>query len=114
MTFTAYEITPIDFGWETLSTVSETAAKLGSEDAVSRVDGDPQSAPFYSLDTFLADWETAKQLASEAGWEGDFRGEPRVFWLPTELEIRYGFVFKQDNNGTTYVISPCALPHLKM
>ena len=35
-------------------------------------------------------------------------------WLPVwdTYEFSFGFVLKQDNNGTTFVVSPVPLPHL--
>jgi hypothetical protein len=59
------------------------------------------------------DFNISKELATENGWEGDFRGSAYVFWIPDEHNMRYGFVWKQDNNGTTFVVSPVPLPHLK-
>ena len=106
-----YVCTPIDHHWEFLKTVKETAAELGARDAQFRFEAG--SRPFsleISIDSFLADWEEAKGAASQNGWEGDFREEPRVFWLPDETGFEYAFAFKQDNNGTTFVVSPVRLP----
>jgi hypothetical protein len=36
--------------------------------------------------------------------------DPVVFWVPVEDSFRYGFVFKQDNNGSTFVVSPVPMP----
>ena len=66
-----------------------------------------------TLDEFSKRWETAKDAAFAAGWEGGFREEPRVFLVPDECDFLIGFVIKQDNNGTTYVMSPVEMPHLK-
>jgi hypothetical protein len=33
-------------------------------------------------------------------------------WLPYDTEFAYGFVWKQDNNGTTFVASPVPMPWL--
>ena len=50
----------------------------------------------------------------KAGWEGDVRGRIFVFAVPgTEVNTEIGFLFKQDNNGTTFVMSPVELPHLQ-
>ena len=45
-------------------------------------------------------------------WEGDVRGEVYVFTIPDENEMSLGIVWKQDNNGDTFVISDVILPHL--
>ena len=110
MTWHTYEISPIDFGWENLKTVRETAAALIQK-------GNP-STRMNDLDTtdlqvLISSWESAKEAAAQKGWEGDLRNEPAVIWLPDESEFRHGFVLKQDNNGTTYVVSPVKLAWLE-
>lgn len=108
MGWIVYELGPIDWGWENLKTVAQTLAQIAKS---------PAADIDYSKDvdtegvrSFLDSWESAKQAALNTGWEGDFRHEPCVFWLPGEMNFVHGFVFKQDNNGTTYVVSPQELP----
>ncbi len=110
MTWFTYETSPIDMGWESLRTVQETVAELVQRmhDATRSNDIDPSD-----LNIFLRSWEAAKDSATVKGWEGDFRQEPRVFWIPAETEFIYGFVFKQDNNGTTYVVAPVEMAWLE-
>jgi hypothetical protein len=109
MKWHVYEIGPIDFGWSRLSTVAETAAALGADEARARAEGgELHDTP--SLEEFLSGWGSAKDAASKRGWEGDFRDQPVVMWLPDDTEFSFGFVIKQDNNGTTYVVSPHPLP----
>lgn len=109
----AYEISPIDFGWEHLKTVAQTASELASRDAKLTVKyGDVNAAPPPSAEDFLASWRSAQDAAGAEGWAGDFRDEPVVFWIPMEAEFGFGFVIKQDNNGTTYVVSPVPLPNI--
>ncbi len=110
MNWHVYEVSPIDYGWHHLKTVRETLEGI----ALPCEGSDPREG----LDTsaaiaFLASWESAKEAATAAGWERHFRLEPRVFWLPCELEMAHGFVFKQDYNGATYAVSPVPLPHLE-
>lgn len=110
MNWHVYSIGPVDYGWHHLATVRETLNAL----AVPCEGSDPREG----LDTsaalaFLRSWESAKDAALAAGWEGGFRLEPRVFWLPDDLEMAHGFVFKQDHNGATFVASPKALSHLE-
>lgn len=109
MSFITYKIGPVDHGWEHLQTVQETLVKLSSnaESEITHNDIDPDEVL-----NFLNAWKSAKQTAVEKGWEGDFRHKPCVFWLPSEVSFEFGFVFKQDNNGTTFILSPQPLPSL--
>ena len=103
-----YVCPPMDHNWENLKSVTEYAQELGARDAAI-IAQDGEKGLLYFNDTvgdFLKEWEKAKTAAYEHGWEGDFRQGPGIFWLPDETGFIYGFVFKQDNNGTTYVISP--------
>lgn len=106
-----YAIGPIDFGWEHLATVEDFAAKLAAIDARVRVNG--WSGEFINSEMFIGLWEQAKEQAKAAGWEGDFREPPAVFFIPENSTFMFGFVIKQDNNGTTFVVSPRRLPHLE-
>ena len=108
MNWNAYDIPPIDYNWEYLKTIDEmlsTIAKAQDEQ------DDTDDLNTKGIQTFLNKWQSAKETAEECGWEGDFNGSPRVFCLPLE-GFDYGFVFKQSNNGTTFVISPQPLPWL--
>lgn len=109
MSWHVYDTGPIDYGWKNLATVRETLQTL----AVPSEGSDPREGIDSSAAlAFLRSWEGAKDAAIAAGWEGQFRLEPRVFWLPDALEMTHGFVFKQDHNGRTFVVSPRPLPHL--
>lgn len=46
------------------------------------------------------------------GWEGDLRQGPFFFVVPVITGMAIGIIYKQDNNGDTFVASPVALPHL--
>lgn len=110
MTWKAYSIMPIDFFWERLPTVEEVAAGMAEEKAAELIHG--LGIHQDQLDQFLSDFQHARVLAQKEGWEGDYRDRPRVLWLPDEGSFSYGFVWKQDNNGATFVISPHPLPWL--
>lgn len=102
MTQIVYEIAPIDFGWERLKSVEQTLLEMFDDETCES-----------DIGRFAKDWHKAKELAKKKGWDGDFRQQPAVFWMPWhELEMVYGFVFKQENNGITYVVSPVKLPWL--
>ena len=107
-----YKIMPIDFGWENLPTVSGVAAQLAASDARAVAEGHSPTIDPGSQELLLQ-WSLAKDAAAAAGWDGDFRGQPRVFWVPEEGRFAAAFVLKQDNNGTTFVVSPHPLPHLE-
>lgn len=38
-----------------------------------------------------------------------FRVGPYIFWVPNETGFAYAFAFKQDNSGTTFIVSPVEL-----
>ncbi|MCH7387683.1 hypothetical protein MMO39_10280 [Acinetobacter modestus] len=59
-------------------------------------------------------WYYAKELAEKIGWEYDFTRGPYVFFLPDPqgMCIEYGFMFKQYNNGRTFIISPFELDYM--
>lgn len=109
MSWFVYGIPPIDFGWAHLKTVKDTLTSIASFcDNFNNPDG----INTLEAKNFLDSWEEAKAAAKNAGWEGDFKHEPCVFWLPSESEFDFAFVFKQDNNGTTFVVSRIALAWL--
>lgn len=107
-----YEIPPIDLNWEFLKTVEETASVLAQQLARERVQGEDFGAP-VTFEGFIADWKDAQRAASMKGWAGEFRDSPVVFWVPDDAAFSYGFAFKQDSNGTTYVVSPVPLQNIE-
>lgn len=100
-----YDIPPVDFRWEHLQTVDEVRRQLAERRSAG-------SETTFDLAGFDSAWADAQAAAQDAGWEGDHRNAPVVFWVPAEQEFEFGFVLKQDNNGTTFVVSPVELPHL--
>lgn len=113
MAFFTYVLGPIDFNWGQLKTVEETAIQLAKEDTLDALHPEiPSVGEEPTCRHFLARWREAQDEARNHHWEGDFRQDPVVFWLPGETGFEYGFAFKQDNNGTTFVMSPVPLPHL--
>lgn len=114
MTWHTYHIPPIDYAWGRLKTVDETAKELGGKSAWLQLHGAyGESAPDEDIAVFLASWTDAQAEARRVGWEGDHREKPVVFWLPNDTHFDCGFVIKQDNNGSTFVVSPHPLPHLQ-
>jgi hypothetical protein len=113
MTWTAYKIAPIDLGWDLLSTVKEVAGKIAAQDVTHLLSGYPGIQAETS--EFLAAFARARDLALALGWQGDYRhgNEPRVFMLPEGDAFAYAFVWKQQENGSTFVVSPRPLPWLQ-
>jgi hypothetical protein len=110
MALKAYCIMPIDLGWDYLPTVREFAERLAMAEVDIMLTQETRSG--LLLDKFIADFKEAQKLAMQVGWEGDFRGEPHVFCIPIESQIAYGFVWKQDNNGSTFVVTAEPMPWL--
>lgn len=107
-----YVIPPIDFGWEHLPTVEDTLKAIKRDEEI-RSDGRELYDLAYRSEKFSKDWEQAVTIAKTMGMSSDFRQEPSVLWMPSELHMEYGFVFKEDNNGTTYVVSHIEMPWLE-
>lgn len=104
----AYAICPIDFGWNYLDTLADAMVRVGYGDDFdegTNIDG---------IIDFQESFDAAKTAARYVGFEGDFRGDPRVFWLPDydSAGFVYGFVWKQSHGGRCFVISPCELPSI--
>lgn len=101
MTWHVYTTPPMDLGWDFLLTVAEAMALA-----------DEVLEEGLTLDDWRALFNEAQEAAEAAGWEGDFRGEPHVLMLPQAGSLKPGFVWKQDNAGTCFVVSPFPLPWL--
>ena len=104
----AYQLCPIDYGWDRTSSFAEAIRTILAH--YDEFSGNANN----DIMEFLDDWDRAKSLALKAGWDGDFRHQPSVFWLPNSdtCTFDYGFVFKQDHAGWTYIVSPFELSWL--
>jgi hypothetical protein len=106
-----YYMNPIDFKWEMLSTPAEVLGKLTDLEYGQELFSGGIS---HEALAFIKHYHYALEEAKKRGWEGDIRGgNLRVFWLPDDTEFAYAFVWKQDNNGDTFVASPRELPWLE-
>lgn len=97
-----YEVMPVDSGWHWMTTVDDLFGLYQSM-------ADSRSA----ADELSVLVEKAESMARDLGWDGENRHEPRVFFVPVEGTMAMGLIWKQDNNGTTYVASPVKMPHLE-
>src|SRR5690606_27517156 len=91
--WSVYALCPIDHAWEHLKSVDATEKEIAEV-------GDGMIEPEDLRD----EWRSAQEAAKAKGWEGDVRGDACVFWLPAETMFVPAFVFKQENNGTTFVV----------
>lgn len=98
--FYKYELTPIDYfaGCQTL------AAYINSLES-------PEDSNRVLTELALG---MAEMRVNGSYWEGDISQGVFVFALPVinEFDMQIGFIWKQRNNGTTFVLSPCELTWL--
>jgi hypothetical protein len=57
--------------------------------------------------------EGQRVAAEHLDWPGDVREGPYVFSIPAETNCALGVAWKEDNNGTTYVVSQMEMPWLE-
>ncbi len=108
-----YHCGPIDWNWNNLMTVHELMKKLTDKHCF-EIDGEDLDGDI-TLHYVMAKFNQCLKAADEhCGWEGDFTEEPRVFAIPFpyHYDFEFGFVWKQQNNGSTFVACPIELPHL--
>lgn len=108
MPWTLYLIPPMDSGWM----LFEHAEQARSTTLLREVCGGDDEYYAFELSVFDEVLETSKSKAQEMGWRGDISVEPKVFWLPGDCAPCYGFAWKAEDNGSTYVASPIELSHL--
>jgi hypothetical protein len=108
MTIWVYSISPIDWwhGWHKPNDFFGVYS-----DEMEAIDGPPDAREFYAI------WDRARELAKKLHWEGDIRpggNGPFVIPIPTDEPgvPAFAIAWKQDNNGSTFVASTVALPHL--
>lgn len=98
-----YAIEPIDWRWNLLPTLSDIAMSSCRDE--------------YEEDEIVQDlfdsYARAMKAAEKSWWEGDFSQKPRVLLLPSGNEFEFGFVWKQNNGGMTFVASPVPLGNLE-
>ncbi len=99
-----YETGPIDYFAGTV------ALEVFKEQIQNEVDSFNNADDIFS--NVLRNLDIAKTIFREHScWEGDIVAGPFIFAIPDpdNVEMRYGFVWKQENNGATYITSPLEL-----
>ena len=111
MIWTTYCLeSPIDFFYNA-TTISEMV-KHFIENRIN-VAFDNQSYDYEELRDFLKNYAEALQAAEEIGYDKYYpRQEPRVTWIPNNISLTPVFMFKNDNNGQTFIVSSEDLPYL--
>lgn len=101
MKWFVYPMSPIDFwnGWRSTLEIVQEFRQMGDEDAVG---------------AFIREVGSAVDAAVAAGYDGTPRESIHVSPLPRSDRETYGyprwmFGIKQDNNGTTFIVSPYPL-----
>ena len=109
----AYTVDPNDINMDFLDSVPGVTATIARHEAAAAAS---DSAPWRNLRSqqFLEAITQARAAAGEIGWEGDFREGSRVFWIPNSRTgaLDFGFIWKQDNDSATMIVSPLPLPWL--
>jgi hypothetical protein len=101
-----YQTGPIDF-FAPMMRIDEAAKAMRDEEGVD----DGRST--FNLFRFAMDCAAMVYHADGSYWERDVRGDNLyVFAIPCEGSPQLGLVWKQDNNGTTFICSPVVLPWL--
>jgi hypothetical protein len=90
---------------------------LGWNDCSDLIDlmaGEPDELEEASLRPWLEAFNTARLAIKRAGWEGDGRWKfSAVPGDSDDVNTKWVFLVKQDNNGTTWIASPYPLPWLE-
>ncbi|HGP3143489.1 TPA: hypothetical protein ACLG1D_001094 [Pseudomonas aeruginosa] len=107
-----YSTPAYDFGWNLLRTVNEARSYITNHPEFDQYH-DINDLNTKDIDAFMNAWFSACAAARYAGWDGDFRIEPRVFALPGHCNsLDAAFVIKQNDNGTTFFISPHSIDNV--
>lgn len=108
-----YETPPIDY-FAGMVTFDEFCAQIRREQQGCSLLGD--EVDNYVIEDMINSLErTKKFFTCESSWEGDIVAGPFVFTIPdpNSSSFKEGFVWKQDNNGMSFIASPCPIPWLK-
>jgi len=91
--FIVYAISPLDFFYDATVTVQEWVAYTE----------DPPSLGLTRQQRWADFLAAVVAVSQHEYWEWELRDEPRVAY--DAISDRYYFIFKIDNNGTTFVVS---------
>lgn len=112
-----YMIPPIDF-WHGWLTAKQYAANVRRDYRETYTDSTMnwRAEAERDLDNARAFISNGKRIARRIGWEGDVRSGPFVAALAPSCsgaDDDIMIAWKQDNNGTTFIVSPHAIPWLE-
>ena len=104
-----YETPPIDY-FAGMVTLDEFRTQVYKE--LPHTFDEPEEV----INDITASLEISKKFFdSHSCWEGDIKAGPFIFTIPDPDAVSYkeGFVWKQQNNGSSFIASPCRLPWLE-
>jgi hypothetical protein len=100
-----YGLFPIDYGWDYLPLLSDIEVREGKNGGLNDLN---LSGAREML------MRATPCLINDMGWEGDFAVPLRAILLPSgDTDMEIALVWKQSNNGNSYVVSPKPLVWLE-
>jgi hypothetical protein len=120
-----YSYEHIDYGWELLPTVKDYTKDhlyymiYGGERRKFSLDNYKNMRDEFSQAMIIAKSMRACIIYAQHHMAADenFSVEPRIFFIPAVPfgdQFGFGFVWKQLDNGTSFIASPIELPHLEI
>ena len=95
-----YELSPIDY-WNGCVSLAQHLMRM-------------QHSDYFEIEEFQAEIIKIAKMFCAVGnmtaWEGDIKEGVYVFSVPrNEVDMLTGYIWKQNNNGTTFCVSPMRL-----
>ena len=100
-----YGLFPIDYGWDYLPLLSDIEVREGKNGGVNCLNLNRAREMLI---------HATPCLVKDMNWEGDFFIPLRAILLPSgDTDMEIALVWKQSNNGNSYVVSPKPLVWLE-
>lgn len=109
-----YVMPPIDFGWEFCQSLPWLLKRETNDLSIS-MDWTGKGCSSDYLDSWNDIAVLIKKansliiLAGKYGFDGNLVENPVLIPIPGECTFDFAFAFKQENNGTTFIVSPVAM-----